>query len=1092
MADGQQSDSGQGSLSVGNFSVPLKSRKSAVSGTTERPLSGSAATFAQGEFAKTRTRALSGSLLTSGRGNVTAPTPPSPPLSADVVLFGSSVSSQQFRVGPGDRANLAELEEAIADTPAWTTFWGDSLERISPSRNGVRATDFVKLHVWGSMNLIYAGTPELVDGLCTTLYHNQSSESAAFMPWLATYGARGGVRGVHKTSAYTTYHGHSRIRVAGIHSNPGTWSMSPFIPQWIGVQMDGQFVFLMRDGSVSMPFKIPAVAGIAVNNVHDFAFNPPPNNIKLIYAVDTENGRVLKIDRTPAFTDPGNPNFEDFSLWAVTVFASGLTRPTSLRVTEDGNIYVADNGAGSIVKITPAGVKTTLLSGIPDIFWIDTTSTNQLVIGTLQRAVYIVNPLIPNLSTVINPPTGVTTWLTVSVDREGTWGPVDEFTVIAIGGTGNIDLWRYEGGVFVYQPIPNAFGLMQSGNTRFCQDYTGHYVWVAEHHPDEAIMLVQGLSNVHPSLLAARPTGYPTEDTYDHDMAGRGRSVLRWGAGEGVLHDTYPTFTAQMSQNGWSMIGCTADLLAEKTFAELAAFIQNGMFGSFPRPEIKGRDLYALMYLIYRSSQRFLNEGNTLMSQLRSFCLPTFGQEPAAVAQNTPNPETDLQMLVISEGPNFRVTFRNKYEIPETPEAGLVARIIVDEGFNEEIDLGTVGSPWILPKPALTAGQHSTRAFSVSGVPNLLKYRGLANVYKAVPVWRQGIPINAWVKLTGSAMSNFPPSVDPGRDSGDGPSSKINAWCGLAIDTRTSTIWSLANGGHDDYHGNEVMKLALTDAPVWVEMLPSNTAGEFTIPNNSAYYSSGRPASVHSYYTQQFIEVRNRAMRFGATSVATSGNPHVAVDGYDCGEVQGVNGWDAAGTYPNIPGVSGTNAWAVAKNPTTEDVFVFVSNSSVRKWSQAANSWSTVNVGFPPISCNESASAYDSTRNRIFILKGAESPTACHTFDTSTGLFTARTLTGAAAATITAAVKGLGLVYVPSIDSYIVRLGAAGGAAYKINAGTFEVTALATTGGTLIPATATISGNPENVYGRLLFAPELQGLAYIPTYNSDAWFLRLY
>jgi hypothetical protein len=255
---------------------------------------------------------------------MTAPEPPSPPLSADVVLFGSSVSSQQFRVGPGDRASLAELEEAIADTPAWTTFWGDSLERISPSRNGVRATDFVKLHVWGNMNLIYAGTPELVDGLCTTLYHSQSSVPDAFMPWLETYGARGGVRGVHKTSAYTTYHGHSRIRVAGIHSNPGTWSMSPFIPQWIGVQMDGQFVFLMRDGSVSMPFKIPAVDGIAVNNVHDFAFNPPPNNIKLMYAVDTENGRVLKIDRTPAFTDPLNPNFEDFSLWAPTVFASGL------------------------------------------------------------------------------------------------------------------------------------------------------------------------------------------------------------------------------------------------------------------------------------------------------------------------------------------------------------------------------------------------------------------------------------------------------------------------------------------------------------------------------------------------------------------------------------------------------------------------------------------------------------------------------------------------------------------------------------------------------------------------------------------------
>jgi hypothetical protein len=1101
MADGQQSDSGQGSLSVGNFSVRLRSRKSPSAGTASQPLMGQGANFAQGEFAKTRTKPLTGSAIASGRGNVTAPEPPSPPLSADSVLFGSAIVSQQWRVGPGDRANLSELEDAIEDTPAWTTFWGDSLERISPSRNGVRATNFVKLPVWGLMNLIYNGTPELVDGMCFTRYHNQSSIPDAFMPFLETYGARGGARGAHLTSAYTTYHGHSRIRVEGIHSNPGTWSMSPHIPQWIGVQMDGQFVFLMRNGSVTMPFKIPAVvAGIAIENIHDFAFNPPPNNIKIMYAVDTENGRVLKIDRTPAFTDPGNPNFEDFTLWAVTVFATGLTRPTSLRVTSDGTLYVADHGAGSIVKITAAGLKSTLLTGIPDIFWIDTTSTDQLVIGTLQLGVYIVNPLAPSLSNVINTPNGSDRpWLTVSVDREGTWGPVDEFTVIAIGGSGNIDLWRYQDSLFQYQPIPQGFGILQSGNTQNCQDFVGHYVWVAEHHPDEAIMLVQGLSNMHPSLLACRPTGYPTEDAYDHASATRGREVIKWGAGEGVLHDTYPTFTCQMSLNCGSLIGCTADYLAQKSFAELAAFIQDGMFGSFPRPEIKGRDLYAMMYLIYRSSQRFLNEGNTLMSQLRSFCLPTFGQEPAPVTQDPPNSETNIHMRVLVEGPNLRVRFQDKYEAGATPEAGLIVRILVDEGFSQEVDLGNLGTPWITPVPTLTAGQHSLRALPVSGVSYLGKYRGQATAHRAVPAWRQGLPINQWVKLTGSAMVNFPPSVNPGGTFSN-VANKLNAWNCLSIDTRTSTIWSVANGGRTDYYGNEVMKMSLTDSPEWVEMLPANSLAEFTIPNNSGYYSNGRRCSDHGFYSKVFIERRNRAMCFGAVGITTTDNSFANVDGFDSTVAPGVNGWDAPGSYNSIPGVGFATGWATSKNPSTEDVYVAGAASlGIMKWTEASGAWSTVSAALP-MAFDQAASAFDSTRGRIFYLVGMVNGVVipvCHTYDVATQAITARTLTGAAAARANSQLTtdhGRGMVYVPDIDAYIVRLKEttvlAGGTIVKIDASTFEATFLTTGGGALIPPS--ISGTAQNPWGKLLYAPELQGVVFVPNYNSDAWFLRLY
>lgn len=356
------------------------------------------------------------------------------------------------------------------------------------------------------------------------------------------------------------------------------------------------------------------------------------------------------------------------------------------------------------------------------------------------------------------------------------------------------------------------------------------------------------------------------------------------------------------------------------------------------------------------------------------------------------------------------------------------------------------------------------------------------------PSWRTGQAVGEWRELSGSAMSNTPPTVNPGRASGS-VSAKMDAWCGLAIDTRSNVVWSLANGGHDDYHGNEVMKINLgANSPAWVEMLPSNTAAEFTIPNNAGYYSSGRPASAHTYYSQHFIEARNRAVRFGTRATSSSGNMFPNVDGYDCSASPGANGWDSAGAYPDAPSSGAANSQAFCKNPVTEDVYSFNTNNAVFKWTQETNTWAQVNSGYPPIDPSESASAYDTTRNRILIFKGS---TNHHTFDPATGIFTDRTFTGSAASTLQASSPSPGMIYEPALDAYLVRLGrAAGGAVYRIDPATFEVTPLTTTGGASIPTTANISGSPENVYGRWLYAPKLGGAFFFPQYAANAWFLR--
>lgn len=365
-----------------------------------------------------------------------------------------------------------------------------------------------------------------------------------------------------------------------------------------------------------------------------------------------------------------------------------------------------------------------------------------------------------------------------------------------------------------------------------------------------------------------------------------------------------------------------------------------------------------------------------------------------------------------------------------------------------------------------------------------------------VPAWRANMAINEWRELAGSAMSNFPPTVDPGRSS-DGVHAKMDTWCGLSIDTRTSEVWSPANGGHDNYHGNEVDKFDLrADAPGWVEVLRSNTAAEFTIPSSAPRYSSGRPASIHSYYSQQFIERHNRAVRVGTPSPATTATPHFwAMEAFDATVAAGVNGWDAAGTYPAVDSGQGpTPDWAVTKNPLTEDLFLMYANNWVKKLTPSASgpggTWAQVSTEPPPMSAYDSASAYDTTRNRIFYFARNVSwgTGICHTFDPATGHFTARTLSGEPA-TLAASKGGLGMVYVPQLDAYLVRLGTAGGSVYKIDASTFAVTVF---GSAPIPAADTSVGPYENVYTRWLLVPAFTGAIYFPRYNANAWFLRLY
>lgn len=229
-------------------------------------------------------------------------------------------------------------------------------------------------------------------------------------------------------------------------------------------------------------------------------------------------------------------------------------------------------------------------------------------------------------------------------------------------------------------------------------------------------------------------------------------------------------------------------------------------------------------------------------------------------------------------------------------------------------------------------------------------------------------------------------------------------------------------------------------------------------------------------------------MRFGALAPSSIGGVFSVLDGWNPTVSQGAVGWEASTTYPDIPSIN-TVPPATCCDPDTGDVYVIDANYYVYKWTRSTNTWSNVEQQYPPDTFRDRPSAYDTTRDRIL---GFVTGNAAYTFDPATGLFTSRTLTGADASAISSSSTGAGMVYVPALDAYLYRRGAAGGTVYVIDASTFAVSQFSTTGGSGIPAVAAISGNPENVYTKWLYVPDYGGIFYYPSHAANCWFLRVH
>lgn len=344
-----------------------------------------------------------------------------------------------------------------------------------------------------------------------------------------------------------------------------------------------------------------------------------------------------------------------------------------------------------------------------------------------------------------------------------------------------------------------------------------------------------------------------------------------------------------------------------------------------------------------------------------------------------------------------------------------------------------------------------------------------------MPSWRQGVTVGEWRQVSGTALSSAPIAVKtyPAL-SVEGPEAKVTSWNGFAIDTRDSAVYSVANGGHWAYAGNEVNRITLSDnAPAWTE--PRASTAPAQVRDSVSHYADGKPTSRHTYYGAIIDEARNRAMLVAGSRYG-NGWPLETLDGFNLTSKD----WDAARTYPDIPGdLTPVVGAAMTQHKSSGDIYAF-GYFNVYRWSPATNKWSTrlANTAYDG---QYAASALDTKRNRILLVGGASNIKAV--YDVGTNTMQTVALSGASAGAVGG--DGNGMVYDPLQDAFLLRKSGAGATVYRINAQTFSADALPTSGGG-----AQIPSAVNDVWTRFLYVPALKGVVYFPAYNGNMWFLR--
>jgi hypothetical protein len=384
---------------------------------------------------------------------------------------------------------------------------------------------------------------------------------------------------------------------------------------------------------------------VLLEKPNDLAFDPFTPGI--LYIADTGNHRIAKIDLrgtvaviTTFAGAPGQKGYSDGPAGA-----ARFNEPYSLVASPaDGSLYVADMENNAIRKVSPQGVVTTVAGAstrtavpagdagkqlvfqqkdsstanksisaasinYPQVIRLD--SRGNLIVGEpWTRSVRRVNfssGMVERIAYLPGKDSHQGTWIWLDVDVKGNIGPADDI-LVAISETlsvvSNRIVWRFSadgsrGGEAVPHGWPSS---AYSGRANHVFEPVGHYPWAVAIDDEEARFVTTGFGTS--GLVSLRMVLPSDPESYHHETFQRGFQIFDRGTVPAFPFGSRPGFAAVHGSRGYSRLGnvLNFDDLRLLSDEDLAAYIQDSMGGSTPRPEITGNDLRDVIYFIRQTS----------------------------------------------------------------------------------------------------------------------------------------------------------------------------------------------------------------------------------------------------------------------------------------------------------------------------------------------------------------------------------------------------------------------------------------------------------------------------------------------------------
>jgi hypothetical protein len=346
------------------------------------------------------------------------------------------------------------------------------------------------------------------------------------------------------------------------------------------------------------------------------------------------------------------------------------------------------------------------------------------------------------------------------------------------------------------------------------------------------------------------------------------------------------------------------------------------------------------------------------------------------------------------------------------------------------------------------------------------------------PAWRVNQPVGTWFQIANtSSMQPIPAPWQPpfSLPHGGPVHDIINAWNGLM---RGGTTWYSNKAGGDGNWQNATTSIDLNvDAPQWTLVAAGSafSAVNPTLP----YYNDGRPVSIHTYFSQAVVA--NRLMTFGDYAAYAINNPGYGAGRYINSFNLSTGDYDPAGTWANIPSSFGwdmSRSIAVCRDPNTQIVWLAASYFFA-KWD--SGTWTTITPstgGVTFLAFDGYATCIDTKRNRWVGLHDG-SPyynvgvVRLQVIDLTTHVMTEIPLAGTMPTS--PLLNNCAMTYDQDGDRYLVQQGTS----------VFAVTP--TTGSSTLIGTLPAAFNGP--WNRFEYFPDLGGVAYLPEYASNIYFM---